>query len=432
MTSTRFYLFFLVIFALLGALNRYLWRRSTTAFAAGPRVRRGTAAVLAGSLVLIALSRVLEGRVPPALLEPVAAVGFTVVLGSAIAAVLLILLDLLAAAARLPARLRRAPAAPPATAPAADPPAAARLADPPDAPVADPPAAPRWADPPALPRRTFLAQAAAGSALAVGGGSSVYGTWLGRHDYALEEVPVRIPGLGRALDGFTVVQLSDVHLGLFVREREILAAEELVRRARPDLIVLTGDLLDHDARQAETLGRMVTRLAALCRGGVVAIPGNHDYYAGIDAVRDAVTRAGARYLVNEGMMVGGEGGFALLGVDDVMGPRSDARSRGPDLAKALATVPAAQDRPRVLLCHNPSTFPRFAPQVALQLSGHTHGGQINLGVRLADTVLGHPYIAGRYTRGESQIYVNRGFGTAGPPARVGAPPEVTRVVLVAG
>ncbi len=68
--------------------------------------------------------------------------------------------------------------------------------------------------------------------------------------------------------------------------------------------------------------------------------------------------------------------------------------------------------------------------MALQLSGHTHGGQVNIGVRLADHVLGHPYIAGRYERMGSQIYVNRGFGTAGPPARVGAPPEVTKVVLV--
>jgi predicted MPP superfamily phosphohydrolase len=84
----------------------------------------------------------------------------------------------------------------------------------------------------------------------------------------------------------------------------------------------------------------------------------------------------------------------------------------------------------VLLCHNPVYFPDAAGQVALQLSGHTHGGQVNPGVRPADWVLPHGYVAGLYQRDGSRLYVNRGFGTAGPPARVGAPPELTRIVLV--
>ena len=101
---------------------------------------------------------------------------------------------------------------------------------------------------------------------------------------------------------------------------------------------------------------------------------------------------------------------------------------GPDVRRALRTVPA--DMPRVLLCHNPVYFPEAASEVALQLSGHTHGGQVNLLVRPADLILPHGYVAGLYQRGDSRLYINRGFGTAGPPARVGSPPEVTRVVLV--
>jgi len=408
--NPRFLVFFLATFALLAALARYLRRRSSAAFDLGPRARRAVDVVLFGALGLVAAARFLERRVPAGLLTPVATAAFAVVLAIGISGVLLGLADLLTFAVRLPARLLRAPAAPLL---ATDPPAAA----PPAPPVA---------------RRDFLAQAVAGGAIAIGGGSSLYGTALGRHAFTLEEVPVKIPGLPRALDGFTLAQLSDVHLGLFVGDPEIRAAEDLVRRARPDLIVITGDLLDHDARDVDALGRLLARLLPLSRGGVVAIPGNHDYYAGIDEVAAAVARAGARLLRNEGMMVGGAGGFALLGLDDVWGPRVDRRAPGPDLQAAMATLPAAADRPRVLLCHNPVTVPRHAGKVALQLSGHTHGGQINLGVRLADVMLGHPYIAGRYEREGTTIYVNRGFGTAGPPARVGAPPEVTRVVLVAG
>jgi predicted MPP superfamily phosphohydrolase len=264
----------------------------------------------------------------------------------------------------------------------------------------------------------------------IGGGTSIYGAAFGRHAYAFEEVPIRIAGLSRALDGFTIAQISDVHLGLFVGEPEIRAAEALVRRAKPDLVVLTGDLLDHDPAHAEALGRMLRRLLPLARRGVVAIPGNHDYFAGIDAFDDAVVRSGARLLRNEGFVL--EGGIALLGLDDVWGPRVDRRAHGPDLAAALRTVPEAADLPRVVLCHNPTAFKKIAGHAALQLSGHTHGGQVNLGVRFADLLLDHPFIAGRYERAGSQIYVNRGFGTAGPPARIGAPPEVTRIVLVSG
>jgi predicted MPP superfamily phosphohydrolase len=285
----------------------------------------------------------------------------------------------------------------------------------------------------AIPRRRFLTQAATGGALLVGGGASFYGAVFGRHDYQLEEVPIRLAGLPKALDGYTLAQLSDVHIGAFVQEPELRAAEALLRRARPDLIVLTGDLLDHDPAYAPMLGAFVRRLGALARDGVVAIPGNHDYYAGIDAVLGSLRAAGARILVNEGEVIGGspargEPAFALLGVDDVWAPREGGR--GPSLEAAIHGVP--RDLPRVLLCHNPELFLEAAEHVDLQLSGHTHGGQINFIANSAELVFPHGYVRGHYRRGASQIYVNRGFGTAGPPSRIGSAPEVTRVVLVAG
>jgi uncharacterized protein len=284
---------------------------------------------------------------------------------------------------------------------------------------------------PALTRRLFVEQAAVGSALLVGGGSAAYGGLFGRHDYELSTVPVPIPGLSKAADGFTIVQLSDIHLGQMIGEAQMRAAEELVRKARGDLIVLTGDLVDHDVRYTAHLGRLVRRLSEI--RPVVAIPGNHDYYTGIDEVLATLRGAGATTLVNQAtVMLGERGGFVLAGLDDPWGPRNQARTdgigRGPDLAAALAGV--RSDGPRIVLCHNPSVFVETAGQVELQISGHTHGGQVNLGVRPADYVLRHGYIAGLYETKGSRVYVNRGFGTAGPAVRVGAPPEVSRIVLV--
>ena len=119
------------------------------------------------------------------------------------------------------------------------------------------------------------------------------------------------------------------------------------------------------------------------------------------------------------------GGFALLGVDDLWAVRY--RRAGPRLDRALAMVPP--DRPRILLSHQPRTVDEWAGRVDLQLSGHTHGGQINPG--FCPVALFLDYVAGPYRVGGTTLYVNRGFGTVGPPSRVGAPPEVTRIVLVA-
>jgi predicted MPP superfamily phosphohydrolase len=145
-------------------------------------------------------------------------------------------------------------------------------------------------------------------------------------------------------------------------------------------------------------------------------------------VEDAMRAAGVRMLVNDGVVIrpGDGGGFALLGVDDMWSRRYSARGARLDVARLA--VP--NELPRILLSHQPPTVDLWAGQVALQLSGHTHGGQINpLGLRPAD-VFFH-YVSGLYQAGQTTLYVNRGFGTVGPPARVNAPPEITRIVLVA-
>jgi predicted MPP superfamily phosphohydrolase len=285
----------------------------------------------------------------------------------------------------------------------------------------------RWQDTPkSAARRAFVQQAAVGGALSLGVGSTLYGTLLGRHDYQLEHVPIKLSKLPRALDGFSIVQLSDLHVGSFVGDYEFSRGLELVRRAKPDLIVLTGDLIDHDLRYLPELGRFARALASRARYGLYAVPGNHDHYVGAQHVEATLRAAGAELLINRHVRIGdGSAGFVLAGLDDVMG--GPLAGRGPDLARAFAG--ARDEDARVLLSHNPGYFPTSHPFADLTLSGHTHGGQITLFINPAKLVLGHGLVRGHYLRDASQLYVNRGFGTAGPPTRVGSPPEVTRLVL---
>lgn len=285
-----------------------------------------------------------------------------------------------------------------------------------------PPLAPPTPTNTVLGRREVLAS---GAALLAGPSFGTYAALIGRHDYEVNEVVLRVPGWPRALDGFSIVQLSDIHIGAFVGDFELRRGVELAGAARPDLIVLTGDLLDHDAAFAPRLGEWTTELSPLARHGVAAVVGNHDYYAGIDPVLQALRRSGVKTLRNNGIVVGEPGAeFALLGVDDLWarGPGT-----GPNLDAALAEVPP--DLARILLCHQPEFFYENAGHVQLQLSGHTHGGQVALGYNPASLVMPHGYVRGRYEKDGGQLYVNRGFGTAGPPARLGSPPEITKLVL---
>jgi hypothetical protein len=278
--------------------------------------------------------------------------------------------------------------------------------------------------PSALTRRQVVEGLGGAALLSWSGGSLAWGVARGRFDVRMDEVVVRIPGLPKALEGYTIAQISDIHAGALLDERILARGLELLGRARPDLIVATGDLVDSDARFAPALARALADVRA--RDGVFAILGNHDYYGGYERVWEAMVAARVRMLVNEGVAIrpNDGGGFALLGVDDAWAPRRGGA--GPDLEAAIRSVPG--DAPRVLLSHQPDTVDRFAGRVALQLSGHTHGGQYNPGFRPANLVM--PYVAGRYDVRGTTLYVNRGLGTTGIPSRVGAPPEISKIVLV--
>lgn len=391
-------MFLFVTTSLLVGLNLLVHWRVSEALGLGKRARRFFVAILILMLAGNMFPRLIARRTSPDFGGVVGAFASTFELGIMLAAVPLLAFELARLVSCGVRRLRRGGARPPAEGRGA-------LAT--------------------SPRREFLTKALVTGAVVYGGGSAAYGGLVGRRDYELTEVPIPIPGLAASLDGFVIAQLSDIHIGTYVGKAELDDAVELVRRAKPDLVVLTGDLVDRDADYAPALADLVARLAPLAKHGVAAIAGNHDYYTGVDEVLGAVQAGGGRVLRNDAQLIGDESaGFSLLGVDDVFGERHGG---GPDLARAMAA--AHPTLPRILLCHNPVFFPEAAPHVALQLSGHTHGGQINPGVRPADFLLPYGYVAGRYEREGAILYVNRGFGTVGPTARVMARPEVTRVVL---
>jgi uncharacterized protein len=280
-------------------------------------------------------------------------------------------------------------------------------------------------------RRDAIAKIGAGVIAGVGVTTVAWGALRTRLDVEVVEVPIRLARLPRALDGFSIVQISDIHIGPFFGEGRLREVEDVVRRLKPDLVAMTGDLIDIQPRWIPMGASFLARLVPLARHGVVAIPGNHEHYAGAPLVADALRRAGIDSLSNEGRLLAGAdgGGFSLVGVDDLsshqhkMGP-------GPEVSRALARLPP--DRARILLCHQPQYLPTAAAHgFDLMLSGHTHGGQIAVfGTTVVSAIF--PNYAGLGELAGTRIYVNRGLGTSGPPVRVAIRPEITKLVLVAG
>jgi hypothetical protein len=281
---------------------------------------------------------------------------------------------------------------------------------------------------PSLGRREAIERIAGGAAFGTAAIALGWGAIRGRHAFEIEEVVVRVAGWPRALEGYTIAQVSDVHVGTFVGDRELDEGFELVKRIKPDLVVATGDLVDFLAKNIDPLAARLVAVGA--RDGAFAIPGNHDHYAGVAEVMARAAKIGVRVLCNESVRLraGDGGGFALIGVDDLQGRSMGSPGFfGPDLGSALRSV--TPDLPRILLAHQPKYIEESSGRVALQLSGHTHGGQLNPGFSPAGLLL--RYVSGRYEVNGTTLWVNRGFGVVGPPARIGAPPEVTKIVIVA-
>jgi uncharacterized protein len=286
--------------------------------------------------------------------------------------------------------------------------------------------------PPDPARRVFLARAVAGTAVLAAGGATTLGFRGAVSDPEIHEVPVRLQRLPRALSGLTIAQISDLHVGATVGEKHVRRVVDLTNGMRPDLVAITGDLVDGSVEQLRAAIAPLARLQA--RYGVFFVTGNHEYYAappdGHARWIDELSRYGIRSLQNERVSVGdaGPGGaaFDLAGVNDWSAP---LRHRS-DLPRALAG--RDPERSLVLLAHQPRGVAEAVRSgVELQLSGHTHGGQIFPWTFLVAAAF--PYFRGLYAHREGdrqgQVFVSCGTGYWGPPIRLGAPAEITRLVL---
>jgi predicted MPP superfamily phosphohydrolase len=235
----------------------------------------------------------------------------------------------------------------------------------------------------------------------------------------IEKVHVEIKNLK---ESYKIVQLSDIHIGGLI-DKEFI--EDIVQKANaltPDIVVITGDLIDVDVSAAKgSLGELAKLNS---KYGTFFIVGNHEYFHGIEKIITAVKSLGIRVLENENVYIGEDGkGFNLAGVYDVMGYRT--KTYMPDLNKALEGV---KESPTLLLAHQPLFINEVFGGVDLMLSGHTHGGQLFPFRFLVK--LQQPYISGLYQHNKDlQIYVNRGTGFWGPPMRLGASSEITEIVI---
>lgn len=277
-----------------------------------------------------------------------------------------------------------------------------------------------------LERRAFLARVVASSALVGGGAVTGLGVLSAFGGFNTPEVPVRLDRLPPALSGLRIALLSDLHLGPVLGKRFLEAVVEKTNSLKPDLVAITGDVVD---MPVDLLGKDLVALRNLrSRFGTYLSTGNHEFIYGVESWMDFFRSLGIEVLDNRRMPVGTPDGFDLAGIHDYRAAVFDSRYQ-PDLEAALAG--RDPDRELVLLAHQPvQVYQAAEAGVGLQLSGHTHGGQIFPFTFL--TWLSQPYISGLHRHGQhTQIYVTRGTGFWGPPMRVLAAPEITCIVLVA-
>jgi uncharacterized protein len=239
-------------------------------------------------------------------------------------------------------------------------------------------------------------------------------------------VDVPIAGLPAALAGFTIAQISDLHVGPTIRRPYVEAVVEAVNALEPDVIAITGDLVDGAVAHLAPHTAPLARLRA--RHGTYFVTGNHEYYSGVTPWLRELERIGMRVLLNEHVVLRHAGAsLVMAGVTDYSGHHFHASHRS-DAAGALAGAPA-DAAVRVLLAHQPrSAFDAARAGFDLQLSGHTHGGQFlpwNFFVRFWQ-----PFTAGLHRLDHLWVYVSRGTGYWGPPKRIFAPSEITRIRLV--
>jgi len=301
-------------------------------------------------------------------------------------------------------------------------------------------------------RRTFFrtASVVAGAAPFLG---VMYGYAAERLRYEVRRIEIPLPNLPPELDGMRIVQISDIHLSSYMTRESVRRAVDMANDVGADLAVVTGDLITGVHDLVRDCVEEVRRLYAPL--GVYGCNGNHEIYARAEELAERLfAQAGMKMLRGENATISYRGGqLNLIGVD-YQRERMPSGRRLQMLANVEPLI--RRDMPNLLLSHNPNTFNRAAELgIELSLAGHTHGGQVQveiLDVSLSPARFITDYVAGLYHRpllmpdqpkrmgetiklmpnapkGLSALYVNRGLGTVGAPVRLGAPPEITHIVL---
>ena len=250
-----------------------------------------------------------------------------------------------------------------------------------------------------------------------------YGVLVRRRWVVVKRFDVKVRGLDPKLDGYTIAQLSDLHIGTMTPKEVGLKWAKMSNDLAPDLAVVTGDMVTSGTAYHEDITEVVAALRA--KDGVFVAMGNHDYFGDGEPLVHLLRGRGITVLRNEGLPIRrGDAAFYLCGIDDTWTKRDD-------LDKALRDRPGGM--PAVLLAHDPDRFPHaIARGVELTLSGHTHGGQIAMPFLdrwVSLSHVAHRYNVGIYTEGNSSLYVHPGNGTTGPPMRLGVAPAVVLLRL---
>jgi predicted MPP superfamily phosphohydrolase len=240
----------------------------------------------------------------------------------------------------------------------------------------------------------------------------------------VDRVPIHIKDLHSALEGFTILLMTDFHLYPLTQPELIKRSVELANSLNADVVALTGDYVWRYLDAIDELAPILSNLNA--KYGVYSTLGNHDYWLDAEVIKDAMEKSGLPVLVNQGISINhGAGTLYLGGLDD-------GWSGNPDLDATLDG--AMPGDPVVLLCHEPDLADKYSldGRVSLQLSGHTHGGQIRIpGIgAMILPYLGRKYDFGLYKVNDMWLYTNRGIGVISEPVRYNCPPEITQFVLL--
>jgi predicted MPP superfamily phosphohydrolase len=282
-------------------------------------------------------------------------------------------------------------------------------------------------EPNAQGRRAFL-ERTAGVVTASPFVAGTYGLFYGRLNLETTVQRIKLALLPKAMDGFRIAQLSDIHIGPFMPGEEIRRYVAIANALKPDLIVLTGDFVTFDPNTQRAVVDALSGLRAPF--GVYGCLGNHDAWAGVQSSITELFRSAGVRIRQERVAIGpANDSFNLVGVD-FQSPRAFGPSKA--VARLLGNIEHGlllPDHVNILLSHNPDTFDRAAEMgIDLSLAGHTHGGQVALEFidpEIAPSRLVTPYVSGLFQKPGGQLYVNRGIGTIGVPIRIGAPPEIT-------